>query len=121
FHPNRSWPQRRDIVGTISAVKGAWSRINRDYGTRSVVFEVKNFQELAPEHFRQVASYLTDNYGRIGFIVYRSDKKEPSNENELVWIREMYWKNGQKLIVLLSFRYLINFLEKIRNPQKHDD
>lgn len=118
--PNGYSAQRRDIVGTISASKGVWNRINQDYGTRSVVFEIKNFSVLEPDHFRQLAAYLTDIYGRLGFIIYRSEQKEPSSDNELVWIREIYWKGGNKLIVLLSYKYLITFLEKIRNPQKHD-
>jgi len=121
LHPNKEAPQRRDIVGTIVAGEGVWKRINEDYGTRCVIFEVKNFADLKPEHYRQLSSYLVDNYGNIGFIVYRSDRKEPCNDNELVWIREMYWRQEpKKLLVLLSHKHLVSYLEKIRNPQKHN-
>jgi hypothetical protein len=35
---------RRDIVATNEAIKGFWKRIRDDYGTRMVVFEVKNLR-----------------------------------------------------------------------------
>jgi GTPase SAR1 family protein len=120
-HPNKNSPQRRDIVATNASNDGVWKRIYDDYSTRTVVFEVKNFVDLKPDSYRQLASYLIDNHGRLGFIIYRSDKKEPNKENELIWVREIYWKQEpKKLIVLLSYKHLITFLEKRRNPQKHD-
>lgn len=122
LHPNGNAPQRRDIVATISANNGVWRRILDDYKTRAIIFEIKNYPDLSPDDYRQLATYLIDIYGNLGFIIYRSEKKEPSNENELTWIREMYWKQeGQrKLIILLSYKHLIAFLEKIRNPEKYN-
>ena len=122
LNPNKDAPQRRDVVATISAKEGVWRRIYEDYKTRAIIFEIKNFSDLKPENFRQLASYLVDVYGSFGFIIYRSERKEPSVDNELTWIREMYWKQDgpKKLIVLLSYKHLINFLEKIRNPEKYD-
>lgn len=122
LNPNKDAPQRRDIVATVAARDGVWRRIYEDYKTRAIIFEIKNFSELKPDNYRQMASYLVDVYGSIGFIVYRSEKKEPSNDNELSWIREIYWKQdgSKKLIILLSYKHLINFLEKIRNPEKYN-
>jgi hypothetical protein len=122
LNPNKDAPQRRDVVATISAREGVWRRIYEDYKTRAIIFEIKNYEVLKPDNFRQMASYLIDVYGSFGFIVYRKERKEPSSENELTWIREIYWKQDghNKLIVLLSYKHLINFLEKIRNPEKYN-
>jgi hypothetical protein len=62
--------------------------------------------------------YLSEGYGRLGFVIARSGVKEPQKDKELVWIREKYNKH-RKLIVPLSYKWLTTFLEKIRNPQKH--
>jgi hypothetical protein len=119
-HPNGNAPQRRDIVGTNVAEKGFWKRIRDDYGSRDIIFETKNYETLAADDFRQLGSYLADSYGRVGFFITRMQGKEPSREQDLVWVREIYWKQDKRLIIILSYKHLIAFLEKIRNPQKHD-
>lgn len=120
-HPNKTSPQRRDIAATISSETELWKRILNDYKARHILFEVKNYTDLKPNDFRQLASYLSDTYGNIGFLIYRDENKEPNKDRDLIWIREIYWKSTpKKLIVLLSYKHLINFLEKIRNPQKYN-
>lgn len=120
FHPNKDAPQRRDIVAHNPAADEFWRQVLSDYGTRQVIFEVKNYADLEPDDFRQMSSYLVDAYGRIGFVITRSDNKEPGKDKDLKWIREIYWKDNKKLVVPLSYKWLVGFLEKIRNPQKHD-
>lgn len=119
MHPNKGASQRRDIVAHNPALDDFWQRVLNDYKTRQVIFEVKNFSDLGADEFRQMASYLVDTYGQLGFIVYRSEEKEPDKEKTLKWVREMY-STQRKLIIPLSYRWLTGFLEKIRNPQKHD-
>ena len=121
LHPNKDAAQRRDIVATNTSESGVWKRIVDDYDSRQVIFEIKNYTELKPDDFRQLSSYLVDTYGKIGFIICRSENKEPSRDRDLVWIRDIYWKQEpKKLLIILSHKHLIGFLEKIRNPQKHD-
>ena len=120
LHPNKDAPQRRDIVASNAAEQGFWKRVRDDYGTRQVIFEVKNYSDLKPGDFRQLETYLTDAYGKLGFIITRNDNKEPDRERDLQWIRQIYWQNDNRLIVLLPYKWLITFLEKLRSPQKHD-
>ncbi|MDZ7805469.1 P-loop ATPase, Sll1717 family [Thiohalophilus sp.] len=119
-NPNKDSAQRRDIVATNCSDRGFWRRVLDDYGSREIIFEVKNYKELRPADFRQLASYLGDAYGKIGFFITRAENKEPDRDKDLVWIREIYNKQDKKLIVILPAKIFVNFLDKIRNPQKHD-
>ena len=121
LHPNRQAAQRRDIVGTVTDTRGVWKRIHADYQTRQVLFEVKNEAQLTPDTYRQVASYLTGECGRCGFVVNRDDIMEPrKGTTELTYTREMYDKQN-KLIVKLTAKFLSALLSKLRSPQKHDE
>jgi hypothetical protein len=117
--PNRNATQRRDIVGTNLSKSSAWARIREDYGTRQVIFEVKNFQGLGPDEFRQMLSYLTGEYGKLGFIICRDHDDDLRKGQDLEWFREV-WTGHKVMIVKLSARFFMNLLSKLRSPQKHD-
>ncbi|HSX89121.1 MAG TPA: ATP-binding protein, partial [Pseudomonas sp.] len=63
LHDNKSGVQQRDIIATNTSHKGVWKNIYDDYRTRQVIFEVKNFSGLAIKEYRQVNSYLCNEYG----------------------------------------------------------
>lgn len=119
LHPNADSVSRRDVVGTNLAKSTLWSRIERDYSARQVIFEVKNYEVLAPEDYRQVLSYLTGPYGTLAFIVTRGSNVELERGRELDWFREMYSGHG-RTIVKLTAKFLSDVLAKLRSPQKHD-
>lgn len=119
LHPNKNTTNLRDIVGTNTESSLFWRRILKDYETRQVIFEVKNYDELKQEDYRQVLSYLSGRYGRLAFIVTRSDTPDLERDRELAWFKSMY--NDHKImIVKLTGKYLSHLLAKQRNPQKHD-
>ncbi|MCY3840447.1 MAG: ATP-binding protein [Gammaproteobacteria bacterium] len=121
LHPNRQAIQRRDIVGTVVADRGVWRRVLEDYGTRQVVFEIKNQGGLDATAYRQVLSYLVDEYGSCGFIINRDESMDlTKGSTELQMAKEMYDKHG-KLIIRLTSKFLANLLSKARSPQKHDE
>jgi hypothetical protein len=53
LHPNKAGVQRRDVVATNVGESPFWRRIYQDYGTRQVIFEVKNYEALTADDFRQ--------------------------------------------------------------------
>jgi hypothetical protein len=121
LHPNKAAPQRRDIVATNHATTGVWKRIYDDYKTRQVIFEVKNYSGIGMAEYRQVQSYLCDDYGKLGFIITRDDVFTLSKGVELEPFLEMYHKHGKVMIVKLTGKYLCTLLSKLRSPQKHDE
>ena len=120
LHPNRNAVQRRDVVATNLSTKGAWKRIYDDYKTRQVIFEVKNYGGIGLNEYRQLHSYLCDDYGKMGFIVTRDDTHTLSKEVELTHFLEM-WNKHKVLIVKLTGKLLCTLLSKLRSPQRHDE
>jgi hypothetical protein len=120
LHPNKKSTQRRDIVARNDANMPSWKRILEDYGSRQVIFEVKNYEDdLGGDEYRQMLSYLTGEYGKLGFIINRSDSTNVEKGRELDWVREMYHSH-QILIIKLTAREISSWLSKIRSPLKHD-
>ncbi|MEN8131999.1 MAG: ATP-binding protein [Pseudomonadota bacterium] len=119
LHPNKIATQRRDIVATNLGETPVWRRVYEDYGVRQVIFEVKNYKGIGDDEYRQMLSYLTGEYGKLGFIINRDNDTNLEKGRELDWMREMY-NYHNVLIVKLTGKYLTKLLSKLRNPQKHD-
>lgn len=117
-HPNGDSVQRRDITGTNNAKSEFWKRVLEDYSSRQIIFDAKNYQELGSSEYRQLQSYLTGIYGKLGFIINREDKEELTGKN-LDWTKEMYYTHGV-IIIKLPAKFIIKLLQKLRSPDKHD-
>ncbi|MCB5185211.1 ATP-binding protein [Methylobacillus gramineus] len=118
-HPNGSAVQRRDIVGTNLIKTPTWQHIHNTYEVHQVVFDAKNFSELSIDAYRQLSTYLTGPYGRLGFIVSRNEEETIKVGAELDWVREIYYTQN-KLIIRITYKTLTRLLSKLRNPEKHD-
>lgn len=112
LHPSPGGVQRRDVVATVTAESGFWKRVCNDYGARQVVFEVKNYTDLKPDDYRQALSYGGDEYGRITFMVYRT-QNEGANDNERSHLLEAY--RSKHLVFLLPAKILARCLSKQRS------
>lgn len=119
LHPNKDSVNRRDIVGTNLAQTTFWKRIESDYQTRQVVFEVKNYESPTQEDYRQVLAYLSGRYGNLAFIVCRDWSQNLEKEKELAWVRSIY-ADHKKVIIKIPAKFIADVLSKLRNPQKHD-
>ena len=117
--PNKLAKARRDIVATNLGESDAWRRIYEDYRTRQVIFEVKNYRKLKSADYQQVQSYLTGDYGGLGFVITRDESVDLYANRDVEWVREMYVSH-KVLIIKLTGKYLCKLLHKLRNPQKHD-
>ena len=117
--PNGNATSRRDIVATNNATEGFWRRVREDYGSRQVVFEVKNYERLGIEEYRQANSYLINEYGRFAFIICRDKQKELSKGADLDAFREFYQLH-KSMIVKVTASFIVSLLSKLRSPQKYD-
>jgi hypothetical protein len=117
--PNGAATQRRDVVATNLCGTSSFNRIHSDYGSRQVIFEVKNYSDIGREEYRQMLSYLTDRYGSLGFVVTRDEDEDLHVGRELDWVREMH-TGHKKLIVRLTGNFFQRLLGKLRSPEKHD-
>ena len=117
--PNKQAKFRRDVVATNLGDGDAWRRIYEDYGTRQVIFEIKNYKGLEAADYHQIRSYLTHDYGNLGFFVTRDDSVNLYADRDVEWVRELY-ASHEVLIIKLTAKFLIDLIAKLRRPQKHD-
>ncbi|WP_163919933.1 P-loop ATPase, Sll1717 family [Photobacterium sp. Alg240-V54] len=118
-HPNKNALQQRDMVATNLGDSAFWKRVLQDYKSRQVIFEVKNYTKLGADEYRQVNSYLINDYGNIAFIVCRDPTNNLTKGKDLNWTRELYQEH-RKIVIKLSYKFLEKHLRKARSPQKHN-
>lgn len=120
WQPHTQGSLRPDIIATNVSEGHGWKRVYEDYGCRQVVFEVKNKTELEVSDFRQAASYLGGDRGRIVFIITREDRIELTKKGgDLERVRDIYGQQGN-LVVKLTGKYLCRLLGRLKNVSKHD-
>ena len=88
--PNKNARMRRDIVATNLGEGDAWKRIYDDYSTRQVIFEVKNYKGLKAQDYQQMTTYLSGEYGRLGFIITRDEEIDLYAGRDVEWVRELF-------------------------------
>jgi len=115
---NKDSIQRRDIIATNNADSGFWKRVLDDYKCRQIVIEVKNFEELTIDVFRQALSYSGNHYGKFIIVVYR-DKQEGLSNKQRGWVKE-FWDQHGVLVFLLPAPILSRCMSKLRNRQRFD-
>jgi ABC-type thiamine transport system ATPase subunit len=120
LHPNKNGRQQRDILATNMATTPVWSRILSDYGARQIIFEIKNYDDLSEDEYRQMNTYMANEHGRLAFIINRSPDNNLKKGKELDWAQELYFNHNKKIVIKLSEKYLTKHLSKLRSPQKHD-
>jgi hypothetical protein len=94
-------------------------RILDDYKSRQVIFEVKNKFGIDPDDYRQMLSYLHDDYGKLGFIITRDKQIDLYSGPELEWTREMF-NTHRVIIIKLTGTYFYSMLSKLRTVNKED-
>lgn len=119
LRPNKSSLQRRDIVATNLGDSFFWKRIKEDYGSRQIIFEVKNYRDLSADDFRQVLSYTGHEYGKFAILISRGDDLNLRKEKELRWIRELRNQHGC-VVLLVNGKFLCKILHRLRSVQRFD-
>ncbi len=67
----------RDLIFYNNIVHPLLKEIYEQYGSRQIVFELKNVKEVNTSHINQLNRYLTNEFGGFGIIFTR--KKPPKN------------------------------------------
>ncbi len=59
----------RDLIFYNTQSMPFLAEVNKDYGSRQIVFEMKNVKEVDRDHVNQLNRILNDSFGRIGVLV----------------------------------------------------
>lgn len=110
---NWSGTQIRDIVFDNTGETLFFTTIRNKHGAVTVPFECKNKIDLEASDFHQIETRLTDTGGFVGFICYRSGRREPIR-SEIAHIRDIHNRDAlhRKIVMLLSDANLVQLLEQ---------
>jgi hypothetical protein len=104
--------QIRDWIASNRASGGFWEVIRNKYGATQVVWECKNYENLAADDFHQVQYYFSEAFGRFGIIAFRGSEIKDSYYRHLANVTN---KNQSGVILLITQRDLEVFLRQAIN------
>jgi hypothetical protein len=107
----------RDWMASNVAPTGFWEMIRVRYQAMEIIWECKNYAELAPEDFRQVSAYMTKETGRFSVIVFRGEFEKHYYEHIK---RAGDDKNGG-VILLLTERDLLVFIRQAKASKSREE
>lgn len=103
----------RDLIFYNNNSHPLLKEIYEDYGSRQIVFELKNVEELNTIHVNQLNRYLNKEFGGFGIIFTR--KKAPKNvfKNTID-----LWSGQRKCILILDDEDLCLMCQVYENKQR---
>lgn len=78
-----SGTQIRDIIFYNNRAMDFLQDIHGDYGSRQIVFELKNVRAIDRTHINQLNRYLANEFGRFGVLVTRNRLPRPMFRNTI--------------------------------------
>jgi lipid II:glycine glycyltransferase (peptidoglycan interpeptide bridge formation enzyme) len=100
FYNNRSFDFLKDIYD--------------DYGSKQIVFELKNVQEVTRDHIFQLNRYLNDQLGKFGIIITRNTPKRNVFQNTLD-----LWSGQRRCILILDDNDLKAMVNAFESKQRY--
>jgi DNA topoisomerase VI subunit A len=99
FYNNRSHSFLRDVFD--------------EYGSRQLVFELKNVKAIEREHINQLNRYLGDSFGNFGVLVTRHDLPRAMMKNTID-----LWSGKRCCIIALTDADLAQMVEIYESKQR---
>jgi hypothetical protein len=84
------------------------------YGSKQIVFELKNVEEITRDHIFQLNRYLNDNLGRFGVIVTRNALKRKIFQNTID-----LWSGQRRCILILDDNDLKAMVQVFESKQRY--
>ena len=91
----------RDLIFYNNKSVEFLSQVFDDYGSRQLVFELKNVKAIERDHINQLNRYLADEFGRFGIIMTRNPVPRTMFSNTID-----LWAGQRRCILVLDDRDL---------------
>lgn len=105
----------RDLIFYNTKTNNLLQDLWDNYGSRQIVFELKNVREIERDHINQLNRYLSDNFGRFGILLTRNPLKTAMMRNTT-----QLWSGQRKCIVAITdddLELMVNLFDgKQRDP-----
>lgn len=100
FYNNQSFPLLKDIYDT--------------YGSKQIIFELKNVRAVTRDHIFQLNRYLNDNLGRFGIILTRNTPTKAVFKNTID-----LWSGQRRCILILDDADIQQMVQVFESKQRY--
>ncbi len=108
-----SGAQIRDLIFYNNQSHEFLKHLMDDYGSRQLVFEMKNVAEISRDHINQLNRYMTDTLGKFGVLVTRHPLKKARMQNTID-----LWAGQRRTIVTLTDADIAQMVELFESGQR---
>jgi len=108
-----SGAQIRDLVFYNNQSHEFLKHLMDGYGSRQLVFEMKNVAEVSRDHINQLNRYMTDTLGKFGVLVTRHPLKKARMQNTID-----LWAGQRRTIVTLTDADIAQMVELFESGQR---
>jgi hypothetical protein len=85
-----------------------------DYGSKQIIFELKNVQEVTRDHIYQLNRYLNDYLGKFGIIITRNAPKRNIHRNTID-----LWSGQRRCILIFDDDDLKSMVQVFESKQRY--
>jgi hypothetical protein len=107
----------RDWVASNRAQVGFWTIVRDKYDATQILWECKNYADLAADDFHQAAYYMNDQAGRFVIMVCRSSS--PVSQHVFEHVRRTY-QQVKGLVLVLRESDIKTFLRQALNGKQSE-
>jgi len=104
----------RDIIFYNGQGDPFLAEVANDFGSRQIVFELKNVKEVSRDHVNQLNRYMTDDLGKFGVLVTRSPLTKARMRSTVD-----LWSGQRRCIVALDDSDISQMVEVFESKQRH--
>lgn len=108
-----SGAQIRDLIFYNNQSHEFLRHLMEAYGSRQLVFEMKNVAEISRDHINQLNRYMTDTLGKFGILVTRHALKKARTQNAVD-----LWAGQRRTIVTLTDADIAQMVELFDSGQR---
>jgi len=107
----------RDWVASNRAATGFWAVIREKYHATQIIWECKNYDQLAADDFQQASYYMTSAIGRFVIMVFRGQELDSSYARHV----ERIANDKQGIVLILTEKDVKVFLRQAMNGKFRED
>jgi hypothetical protein len=108
----------RDWVASNRAAVGFWAIVREKFAATQIIWECKNYGELASEDFQQVAYYMNEQAGRFLILVCRA--QVPLSAHTFEHVKRVSQQTRGGLVLMLRESDIKTFLRQALNGKQSE-
>ncbi len=103
----------RDLIFYNNQSNAFLTDIYDSYGSKQIVFEMKNVKEISRDHVNQLNRYMTDSLGKFGVLVTRNELTKARRQSTVD-----LWSGQRRCIITLTDADVAQMVELFESRQR---